>query len=206
LLSLHIAFSSHSFSSYPFSSYSFLFIARSYEFSYTNTLLNVGVKDKYTNSQYQDLDDCITKDQPRRYKTSERCTIYFEVDGPYRCMVLPASKDEGGSIKKRYAVFNKDGSLAELKGFEIKRRGELQLIKIFQSEVFSTFLKGKTLQEVYDAVGERANHWLVINSSNNSPILILRKIKFSDINSPMRKIRTFWITRGMTSMTMTCST
>ena len=46
-----------------------------------------------------------------------------------QAMVLPASKEEGKLIKKRYAVFNFDGSLAELKGFEIKRRGELKLIK-----------------------------------------------------------------------------
>lgn len=32
-------------------------------------------------------------------------------------MVLPASKEEGKLIKKRYAVFNDDGSLAELKVF-----------------------------------------------------------------------------------------
>lgn len=30
-------------------------------------------------------------------------------------MVLPASKEEGKLIKKRYAVFNFDGTLAELK-------------------------------------------------------------------------------------------
>jgi len=47
-------------------------------------------------------------------------------------MILPASKEEGILIKKRYAVFNDDGTLAELKGFEIKRRGELKLIKVFQ--------------------------------------------------------------------------
>ncbi len=47
-------------------------------------------------------------------------------------MILPASLDEGRLIKKRYAVFNHDGSLAELKGFELKRRGELKLIKVFQ--------------------------------------------------------------------------
>lgn len=35
-------------------------------------------------------------------------------------------------LKKRYAVFNDNGTLAELKGFEVKRRGELKLIKIFQ--------------------------------------------------------------------------
>lgn len=32
-----------------------------------------------------------------------------------QAMVLPASKEEGKLIKKRYAVFNFDGSLAELK-------------------------------------------------------------------------------------------
>ena len=32
-----------------------------------------------------------------------------------KAMVLPASKEEGKLIKKRYAVFNFDGSLAELK-------------------------------------------------------------------------------------------
>lgn len=38
------------------------------------------------------------------------------MDGPYLAMVLPASKEEGKRLKKRYAVFNFDGSLAELKG------------------------------------------------------------------------------------------
>lgn len=52
-------------------------------------------------------------------------------------MFLPASKEEGILIKKRYAVFNEDGTLAELKGFEIKRRGELKLIKVFQ--VYASF-------------------------------------------------------------------
>uniref|UniRef100_A0A804QUZ1 Rieske domain-containing protein n=1 Tax=Zea mays TaxID=4577 RepID=A0A804QUZ1_MAIZE len=41
----------------------------------------------------------------------------------YQAMILHASKEEGILIKKRYAVFNEDGTLAELKGFEIKRRG-----------------------------------------------------------------------------------
>lgn len=54
-------------------------------------------------------------------------------------MILPASKEEGILIKKRYAVFNDDGTLAELKGFEIKRRGELKLIKVFQ--VLTSFVE-----------------------------------------------------------------
>ena len=60
----------------------------------------------------------------------------------------------------RYAVFNEDGSLAELKGFEVKRRGELQLVKIFQSSVFEAFLQGKSLEEVYAAVARVADYWL----------------------------------------------
>ena len=57
-------------------------------------------------------------------------------------------------------MFNEDGSLAELKGFEVKRRGELQLVKIFQSSVFESFLQGTTLDEVYAAVARVANYWL----------------------------------------------
>lgn len=77
-----------------------------------------------------------------------------------QAMILPASKEEGKLIKKRYAVFNPDGTLAELKGFEIKRRGELKLIKVFQSEVFDHFLQGQTLQECYESVAGVANRWL----------------------------------------------
>lgn len=65
----------------------------------------------FTNDQYNDLDD------PEHHKYSIRAenSIFFEVDGPYLAMILPASKEEGKKLKKRYAVFNPDGSLAELK-------------------------------------------------------------------------------------------
>merc|ERR1740127_452019 len=59
-------------------------------------------------------------------------------------MVIPASTEEDKMLKKRYAVFEEDGSIAELKGFEVKRRGELKLIQVFQTEVFPEFLKGTT--------------------------------------------------------------
>lgn len=84
----------------------------------------------------------------------------LQVDGPYRAMILPASTEEGKLLKKRYAVFEDDGSLAELKGFELKRRGELELVKAFQEQVFSQFLKGDTLAECYSAVGAVADNWL----------------------------------------------
>lgn len=65
-----------------------------------------------------------------------------------------------GIFPTRYAVFNEDGTLAELKGFEVKRRGELQLIKNFQSSVFEAFLNGGTLEEVYSSVARVADFWL----------------------------------------------
>jgi DNA polymerase epsilon subunit 1 len=86
-------------------------------------------------------------------------SVFFEIDGPYRCMVIPASKEENKMLKKRYAVFSHSGKLHEVKGFELKRRGELKIVKIFQEEVFSKFLEGKTLQECYDACGEVAERW-----------------------------------------------
>lgn len=49
-----------------------------------------------------------------------------------------------------------------VQGFEIKRRGELQLIKRFQGEVFERFLHGDSLQTCFDAVGAVANHWLAV--------------------------------------------
>ncbi|CAM9190271.1 unnamed protein product [Chrysoparadoxa australica] len=98
--------------------------------SYPCVMLNADVHERYTNHQYQELVDPVSQ----RYTTKSECSIFFEVDGPYRCMVLPSSTEEGKLLKKRYAVFNFDGSLAELKGFELKRRGELEVIKIFQSQ------------------------------------------------------------------------
>ena len=45
-------------------------------------------------------------------------------------------------------------------GFEIKRRGELKLIKIFQSSVFEAFLGGNSLEECYKSVASVASYWL----------------------------------------------
>ncbi|OJD26025.1 DNA polymerase epsilon catalytic subunit A [Blastomyces percursus] len=124
--------------------------------SYPCVMLNHLVHGRFTNHQYQTLADPKTF----RYETHSDNSIFFEVDGPYRAMILPTSKEENKNLKKRYAVFNHDGSLAELKGFEVKRRGELKLIKIFQTQIFKFFLEGTTLDETYAAVAEVANRWL----------------------------------------------
>ena len=92
------------------------------------------VQDNNTNDQYHELTDA----DGLKYTVRNENSIFFEVDGPYLAMILPASKEEGKKLKKRYAVFNFDGSLAELKGFEVKRRGELQIIKIFQDYIYAS--------------------------------------------------------------------
>ncbi|KAF3934297.1 hypothetical protein ABW19_dt0205260 [Dactylella cylindrospora] len=134
--------------------------------SYPCVMLNHLVHDKFTNHQYQDLVDPAKF----KYETHSENSIFFEVDGPYKAMILPTSKEEDKGLKKRYAVFNHDGSLAELKGFEVKRRGELKLIKIFQTQIFKVFLEGTTLTETYAAVAKVANRWLDVLYQHGSTL------------------------------------
>lgn len=124
-------------------------------FEYICSMCNVLIYDKYANPQYQTLIDDATK----RYETRTEMSIFFEIDGPYKCMMLPAAKEEGKMLKKRYAVFDHKNRMTEMKGFELKRRGELQIVKIFQSEVFDKFLSGSSLQECYDECGKVAELW-----------------------------------------------
>lgn len=70
-------------------------------------------------------------DEARKYDIRTEMSIFFEVDGPYKAMLIPAAREEGKLLKKRYVVYNHNGSIAECKGFEIKRRGELKILKIF---------------------------------------------------------------------------
>ena len=64
---------------------------------YPCVMLNADVHANFTNHQYQTIKD------PNKgtYETKSECSIFFEVDGPYRCMVLPSSTEEGKLLKKR---------------------------------------------------------------------------------------------------------
>lgn len=125
---------------------------------YLCSMLNHLVHEKFTNHQYQEL----IPNSNYKYEVKSENSIFFELDGPYKAMILPTSKEEGKGIKKRYAVYNFDGSLAELKGFELKRRGELEIVKNMQSDLFPAFLEGDTLENCYNAVALIANKWLDI--------------------------------------------
>ena len=165
--------------------------------SYPCVMLNHLVHEKFTNHQYQTLIDPATY----RYETHSDNTIFFEVDGPYKAMILPTSKEEDKNLKKRYAVFNNDGSLAELKGFEIKRRGELKLIKIFQQQIFKFFLEGSTLTETYDAVATVANKWLDVLHSHGSTLADEELIDLICENKSMAKTLEEYGTQKSTAIT-----
>jgi DNA polymerase epsilon subunit 1 len=55
------------------------------------------VQDENTNDQYHELVDPETL----KYDVRKENSIFFEVDGPYLSMILPASKEEGKKLKKR---------------------------------------------------------------------------------------------------------
>ena len=98
--------------------------------SYPGAVLNIMVQDNNTNEQYHELVD----PENLIYQQRNENSIFFEVDGPYLSMILPASKEEGKKLKKRYAVFNFDGSLAELKGRLFFSSLMLSLCLIFGKE------------------------------------------------------------------------
>ncbi|KAI8922694.1 hypothetical protein BC831DRAFT_404638 [Entophlyctis helioformis] len=154
---------------------------KTFSISYPCVMLNHLVHAEFTNHQYQNLGP------DGAYKMHSENSIFFEVDGPYRAMILPASTEEDKLLKKRYAVFNHDGSLAELKGFEVKRRGELKLIKDFQSSIFKVFLEGSTLQECYTIVGTGANRWLDILHSKGVDLPDAELFEFISENRSMSK-------------------
>ncbi|RMD43043.1 hypothetical protein DV735_g2091, partial [Chaetothyriales sp. CBS 134920] len=165
--------------------------------SYPCIMLNHLVHARFTNHQYQTLTDPATF----KYETHSDNSIFFEVDGPYRAMILPTSLEEDKNLKKRYAVFNHDGSLAELKGFEVKRRGELKLIKIFQTQIFKVFLEGTTLTETYDAVARVANRWLDVLHQQGSTLADEELIELICENKSMTKTLEEYGAQKSTSIT-----
>lgn len=165
--------------------------------SYPCVMLNHLVHDKFTNHQYQTLVD----DKTHKYETHSDNSIFFEVDGPYRAMILPTSKEEDKNLKKRYAVFNDDGSLAELKGFEVKRRGELKLIKIFQQQIFKFFLEGEDLSQCYTAVAKVANQWLDVLDNKGSTLADEELMELISENRSMSKTLEEYGSQKSTSIT-----
>jgi DNA polymerase epsilon subunit 1 len=169
---------------------------KTYTISYPCVMLNHLVHDQFTNTQYHEWSE-----EKQEYITKSENSIFFEVDGPYRAMILPASTEADKLLKKRYAVFNHDGTLAELKGFEVKRRGELKLIKNFQSSIFKVFLEGTTLHECYAAVADVSNRWIDILHSKGSDLSDVELFDLVSENRSMSKSLEQYGSQKSTSIT-----
>ena len=133
--------------------------------SFLCAVLNCNTHSAFSNHQYQ-----IKKKDSKEFITKTEMSVSFEIDGPYKCIFLPAAREEGKMLKKKYGVFNMQGKLQEIKGFEMKRRGELKIIKIFQQEVFDKFLEGTTLNECYKACAEVAERWYDVLESEGTTV------------------------------------
>ncbi|RYY32209.1 hypothetical protein EON62_05635 [archaeon] len=99
-------------------------------------------------------------------------------------------------------MFARDGTLSELKGFELKRRGELKMVKIFQSQVFERFLEGDSLPSCYAAVAEVADYWYVASPRGRTFPL---PVPDTWCAKRMRVVRAgwiFWIPKVRTWMTL----
>ena len=93
--------------------------------SYPCHILNHLIYDKYSNDQYQ----WLQKGEQWKYGNRKEMTIFFEIDGPYKAMMIPAAKEKQKTssldiqehstqmLKKRYVVFNFNNQVKEFKGF-----------------------------------------------------------------------------------------
>lgn len=126
--------------------------------------MNFLVESKFTNHQYQE------KGSDGQFCLESKNHIDFEIDGPYKAMILPSSTEEGKLIKKKYVVINEDNKICELKGFESKRRGELKIVKKFQEGLFPLFIQGSVLEECYDVVKKHCEYYLALIESKGSSL------------------------------------
>ena len=83
------------------------------KFSYPCSILNILTYEKFQNKQYQRL----TSPNSLKYDIKTEMSIFFEIDGPYKAMVIPAAREEGKLLKKRYVVYNMNNTIAEIKGY-----------------------------------------------------------------------------------------
>eukprot|EP00960_Hanusia_phi_P004316 125836-Hanusia_phi.AAC.4 len=68
--------------------------------SYPCSMLNAQTHHDCVNHQYHTLID----EEKQKYAVHSECSILFELDGPYKAMILPAAKEEGKRLKKRQVL------------------------------------------------------------------------------------------------------
>lgn len=81
---------------------------RSLKFEYPTWVLNTEVNRRFSNPQYLTFDETN-----KRFKQETKNEVFFELDGPWRAMFLPASEKSDDLLKKRYSAIERSGYLHE---------------------------------------------------------------------------------------------
>lgn len=170
-------------------------------FNFPCSMLNENVDNGFSNHQYHTLVQKGATLADDVYRVHKENSIFFEPDGPYHAMFLPAAREEGKKLKKRYAVFDKNGKIHELKGFEIKRRGEWKMIKMLQKDVFDSYMYGHTRQEVYDHVADVCRQYLSVLTTHGRTIDDNELLDLLSESSTMSKSLTEYGDRKSTAST-----
>lgn len=123
-------------------------------------ILNKNTRDKFTN--YNNYEIVNTKEQWElgrdQWKHEPICDLVFERDGPYDLMFTQA--------KKKYIIYDKikgKKEIAELKGSEIIRKGELGLIKKSTARIYDEAYSPpvlNSLKEGYQKAKDIVNEFL----------------------------------------------
>ena len=90
---------------------------------------------KFTNHQYHDYDP-----DTGEYKVHNENSIFFELDGPYKAMILPSSEEEERqAVEEALCCIQRRGMPCGVEGFRGETTRELQLTKIFRSQLFKKY-------------------------------------------------------------------
>jgi DNA polymerase elongation subunit (family B) len=107
-----------------------------------NSTINADVKEKFTNYNNYKWDDAT-----QTFVSDPQCFIKFDYDGPFSMLFIQG--------EKRYTAYDRDKDdpteqkIAEVKGMDRKRKGELPVIKAVEEWVDGAYKEASSYDEVY---------------------------------------------------------
>lgn len=134
------------------------------DFNFLIEYINWISKDKFTNQNYYS----------NPTNKIAKCEIEFDLDGPFHAFISFA--------KKKYIIFKttfnpltneKRYEIAEEKGIEKKRGGELGIIKEMYSKIIFGYLKGNTLEEAYQSAYQSIKPYIDMFVRKSVPLHLL---------------------------------
>lgn len=153
-----------------------------------NSIVNSDVKRKFTNHNNYEWDD-----ESGSYVNVPQCYIKFDYDGPYSTYFVQRKKRYTAYERERYDPSSQ--KIAEVKGMDRKRKGELPLLKNIEHIVDKSYREGMTYNEVYGNC-IKPIEMLVnqINSKTLPPSMIFESRDVKDVSSAKKA---YAVVRGL---------